>query len=412
MTQRIWSALRTATVKDTGVVFVGNTISSILGAVFYFLLARIAGPAQFGVFAVVAAVATTAVDLFDVGINAAVINYASRLETRSSSLRSALTRKIWISAVITLIIILAAPIISGLLGQPVLTDAIRWAAILVPTKALFSFVRSGLQAVKLFVLDAVLDILSSVVRLGLFCVFIFGFSFNPVMAAIWGYAIGLFLPAVVATKKIWRMMGKLGNNNANASGFTSYQSYMTAAFGLSAISGRLDVFFLTRLTTLEAVGLYQAAFRLFMPVQQLSSSLSRVLAPRFGGFGDKGEAKKYLNKSLLMSAGLAILMFLTLPFLPWGIKFLYGSDFTAAAGNAFWLLGYFVVFLAATPWWAKLLYFHSNARGYAVLAGGQLIMLLILMPILINVFRSNGAAMALLGVNFIAAGAAAYLVRK
>ena len=160
MTQRIWSALRTATVKDTGVVFVGNTISSILGAVFYFLLARIAGPAQFGVFAVVAAVATTAVDLFDVGINAAVINYASRLETRSSSLRSALTRKIWISAVITLIIILAAPIISGLLGQPVLTDAIRWAAILVPTKALFSFVRSGLQAVKLFVLDAVLDILS------------------------------------------------------------------------------------------------------------------------------------------------------------------------------------------------------------------------------------------------------------
>jgi len=73
---------------------------------------------------------------------------------------------------------------------------------------------------------------------------------------------------------------------------------------------------------------------------------------------------------------------------------------------------YFAVFLAATPWWAKLLYFHSNARGYAVLAGGQLIMLLILMPILINVFRSNGAAMALLGVNFIAAGAAAYLVRK
>ena len=79
MRQKIWSALRTATVKDTGVVFVGNTISSILGAVFYFLLARIAGPAQFGAFAVVAAVATTAVDFFDVGVNAAGINYASPL---------------------------------------------------------------------------------------------------------------------------------------------------------------------------------------------------------------------------------------------------------------------------------------------------------------------------------------------
>ena len=410
LTRRARSVIRTATIKDTGIVFAGNTISSVLGAVFYFLLARVAGPAQFGVFAAVTAVATTAVDLFDVGINAAVINYASRIETRSVSLRAAFLRKVWISLIVTLIIILAAPFISGLLGQPVLTGAIRWAAILVPTKALFSFVRAGLQAAKLFFLDAVMDILSSVLRLGLFVVFIFGFSFESVWAAILSWGIGLFLPAAIASKKIWRMMGKSGNNII-APGFTSYQSYMTAAFAVSAISGRLDVFFLTRLTSLETVGWYQAAFRLFMPVQQLSSSLSRVLAPRFAGFGDKGEAKKYLNKSLLMSAGLAILMFLTLPFLPWGIKFLYGSDFTAAAGNAFWLLGYFVVFLAATPWWAKLLYFHSNARGYAVLAGGQLIMLLILMPILINVFGSNGAAAALIGVNLAAAGMAAYLVK-
>ncbi len=410
MTQRIWSALRTATVKDTGIVFAGNTISSVLGAVFYFLLARIAGPAQFGVFAVVAAVATTAVDLFDVGINAAVINYASRIETRSVSLRAAFLRKVWISLIVTLIIILAAPIISGLLGQPVLTGAIRWAALLVPTKAFFSFIRSGLQAAKLFAADAVLDILSSVVRLGSFGVFTFGLSFDPVMAAILGYAIGLFLPAAFGLKKVWRMMGKSGNNTI-ATGFTSYQSYMTAAFAMSAISGRLDVFFLTRLTSLEAVGWYQAAFRLFMPVQQLSSSLSRVLAPRFAGFGDAIEAKKYLKKSLALSFGLAVLMFLTIPFLNLGIRFLYGSSFTAATVNGYWLLIYFAVFLAATPWWAKLLYFHSNAKWYAVLAGAQLIMMLVLMPPLINVFGSNGAAAALIGANLAAAGAAAYLVK-
>jgi len=284
LTRRARSVIRTATIKDTGIVFAGNTISSVLGAVFYFLLARVAGPAQFGVFAAVTAVATTAVDLFDVGINAAVINYASRIETRSVSLRAAFLRKVWISLIVTLIIILAAPFISGLLGQPVLTGAIRWAAILVPTKALFSFVRAGLQAAKLFFLDAVMDILSSVLRLGLFVVFIFGFSFESVWAAILSWGIGLFLPAAIASKKIWRMMGKSGNNII-APGFTSYQSYMTAAFAVSAISGRLDVFFLTRLTSLETVGWYQAAFRLFMPVQQLSSSLSRVLAPRFAGFG-------------------------------------------------------------------------------------------------------------------------------
>lgn len=401
---------RTETIKDTGVVFAGNTVSSILGAIFYFLLARVAGPAQFGMFAAVAAIATTAVDLFDIGINAAIINYASRPQSRAVSLRSAAARKFWLALIVTLGIVLAAPVVAGLLGQPVLTDAIRWAAILVPAKAVFSFVRSGLQAAKSFVWDAGVDVLSSAVRLGLFGIFVFISGLDPVLAAIWGYAAGLLVPAILVAGKMRKMMaGESGN--AGLPGFTSYQSYMTAAFGLAAISGRLDVFLLARMTSLETVGLYQAAFRLFMPVQQLASSLSRVLAPRFAGFGDKNEAKKYLQKSLLLSGGLAALMFLTVPFLSWGIRLLYGSNFTGAVGNAYFLLFYFAVFLAATPWWAKLLYFHSNAKWYAVLAAGQLFLLLILMPVLINSSGPVGAAMALLVVNLAAAGAAAYLVR-
>lgn len=404
-------ALRTATIKDTGVVFAGNTVSSILGAIFYFLLARVAGPAQFGIFAAVAAIATTAVDLFDIGINAAVINFASRTETRPVSLRAALVRKFWLSLIVTLAIVLAAPIVAGLLGQPVLTGAIRWAAILVPTKAVFSFVRSGLQAAKSFVWDAGVDVLSSVVRLGLFGIFVLVSDLDPVLAAIWGYAAGLLVPAVLVAGKMRKMMAG-ESSNAGLPGFTTYQSYMTAAFALAAVSGRLDVFFLTRMTSLEAVGLYQAAFRLFMPIQQLSSSLSRVLAPRFAGFGDRAEAKKYLNKSLLMSGGLAVSMFLTVPFLSWGIRLLYGSNFGGAAGNAYFLLFYFAVFLAATPWWAKLLYFHSNAKWYAILSAGQLFLLLSLMPVLISGFGPRGAAIALLAVNLAVAGAAAYLVRK
>ena len=59
----------TATFRES-LVTVGSTVTSgILGALFYFLLARILGSRDYGAFAAVAALVTMLSSIFDLGTN-------------------------------------------------------------------------------------------------------------------------------------------------------------------------------------------------------------------------------------------------------------------------------------------------------------------------------------------------------
>lgn len=392
-------SFKTATFKDTSMVFVGNTLSSVLGAVFFFILARKAGPAVFGIFSIATAVAITAVDLFDIAINNAIISFGSKPGWRALALRNGLKRKIFFSIIFSVLLWIGIPAIIWMLGKPDIAYALKISIWLIPGKAIFSFVKTSLQAGKEFFLDSAVDILSSVFRLVVFFL-LWRAGLTPLTAALWGYILGLLLSTVIALPKIKELISVEIEDNFNHKEFTVYQSWMTLAFAVSSVSSRLDIFFLTRMVSLEAVGWYQAAFRLYMPVQQLASSISRVLAPRFASFSNRKESKIYLRKALFLSGSLAVSMFLLVPVYPWAIKFLYGSNFQGSVIFAYGLLGYFSLFLLSTPWWSRLLYYYSNARRFAILSVLQLIVLAVMIPFAISTFGGVGVVVALFGSLF------------
>lgn len=392
----ILKSFRTATFKDTTVVFMGNNLSSVLGAVFFFILAHRAGPSVFGIFSIAVAVAITAVDLFDIAINNAIISFGSKSGWMAIALKNGLKRKILLSIIFSILLWVFIPAIVWLLGKPEISYALKISVWLIPSKAIFSFVKTALQAGKEFFLDSAVDILSSVIRLlGFFILWQIGLS--PLASALWSYILGLLLSTLIALPKVRELISIEADDKFNHKEFTAYQSWMTLAFAASSVSSRLDIFFLTRMVSLEMVGWYQAAFRLYMPVQQLASSISRVLAPRFAGFSSHKESRAYLKKSLLLSGGLAVSMFLLIPVYPWAIKFLYGNNFQGSIVFAYWMMGYFSLFLFSTPWWSKLLYYHSNARKFALLSILQLMVLVVAVPISIVIFGGTGVAVALFG---------------
>lgn len=381
-------------------VFSGNLLSAVIGAVFYFSLARLAGPAGLGMFAVTLAVVVTATDLFDIALNAAIINFASREKARASTLRTALKRKLILSFGVSVGLFVLAPLAANLLSKPELTDPLRLAIWLIPSKAVFSFVRAALQAARRFVFDAAIDIVGSSLRLVFFLLGVLVIGQAPVVTALAAYAFGQLVVAAIGLAAVRKMMASAGETRHQ--GFTRYQTFMTVSFVTTAIAGRLDVLFLTRLTTLELVGWYQAAFRLFIPVQQLSSSLSRVFAPRFASFTRKLQAQEYTKKALQLSLGLSGAMFLTIPFLRLGIRLLYGPEYLEAVGLSYGLIWYFAAFLAATPVWSKLLYYHSNAKAFAYLALFQLAALAVFLPPAIIAGGGLGAAVTLTITNMAA----------
>jgi O-antigen/teichoic acid export membrane protein len=399
------SVIKTATLKDTGVVFGATIASSVLGAAFYFSLARLAGPAGFGTFAAVMAVVITITDLFDIAINASIINFATRQENRAATLRFALLRKLGLITIASTILYLLSPLIVRMLSKPELLTSLRLAVLLIPSKSLYSYVRAALQATRQFVLDATIEIGSTIIRLGFFFGGILVFHSDPVVTAIIAYASGLIMATLIGIPVVKRML-VTSQLPKQIPGFTSYQSWMTLSFIVLALAGRLDMFYLTRLTSLAEVGWYQAAFRLFMPIQGLSSSLSRVFAPRFASFTSKAQVNTYLRKAILLSSGLAASMFITVPFLRWGIKILYGPEYSQTASLSYVLIWYFAVFLTATPWWSKLLYWRSNTRTYAILAIAHLVFLLVAFPLGIIIWGAIGAAAVLVASSVFGMGLA------
>jgi len=393
---KLLNSLSTSTFKDTTIVFMGNNLSSILGAVFFFVLAHHAGPTVFGIFGIATAVAITIVDLFDIAINNAIINFGSKPSWRVLALRNGLKRKIFFSIAFSILFWICIPLIILVLGKPEITYALKISVWLIPAKAIFSFVKTALQAGKEFFLDSAVDILSSVIRLlGFFILWKIGLS--PLSSALWSYILGLLLSTIIALPKVKDLIGVEEYEKFNHKEFSVYQSWMTLAFVASSVSSRLDIFFLTRMVSLEMVGWYQAAFRLYMPVQQLASSISRVLAPRFASFSNRDESKIYLKKALFLSGGLAASMLLLIPVYPWAIKFLYGNNFQGSVVFAYWMMGYFSLFLFSTPWWSRLLYYHANARKFAILSILQLIVLAVAVPFSIIYLGGAGVAIALFG---------------
>ena len=61
------------------------------------------------------------------------------------------------------------------------------------------------------------------------------------------------------------------------------------------------------------------------------------------------------------------------------------------------MMGYFSLFLFSTPWWSRLLYYHVNARKFAMLSILQLIVLVATVPFSIATFGGAGVAVALFG---------------
>lgn len=395
MIKRILSISKTATFKDTGIVFTGNAFSAILGAFFFFYLARVAGANNFGIISTSLAAMLVLTDLFDVALNTTIVNFASKKQYQTTVLKLILKRKLLFAFIVAPLLALFAHPIANLLGHQELAFPLRLAAIGIPLKVLYTFVKAALQSNRQFIFDAIAEVSGALFRLLIFILFFHICDLPVVASAILAYSLGLGLAFLIALPRAIKLLReKISISKDFHASISRYQSWLTLSFVATAISGRLDIFALTRLGSLTAVGLYEAAFKLFIPVQQLSGSLSRVFAPRFASI-DKKQFSSYFKKTIWLSIGLALATLATLPILKPAILLLYGPEFLPTVSYARILIFYFALFILSTPWWSHLLYHQSDAKRFTFLSILQLSLLVVLLPVGIIKLGGLGAPIAL-----------------
>ncbi|SEM93552.1 oligosaccharide flippase family protein [Lihuaxuella thermophila] len=262
-----------------------------------------------------------------------------------------------------------------------------------------------------------LQVLLSVSRLfAAFSLVIFSNTPSPVYWG-WLYLLSTVVSAVVA---VIYVCIKLGLPKWKAAGLSSEMIegfYFSISFSAQSIYNSIDKTLLARLSTLEAAGIYAAAFRIvevsFTPVLSLVyASFAKFFQQ--GATGIRGSL--HFAKRLLPAAGgygllVGLGIYFTAPILP----FVLGDDYQTAVEAIRWL--------ALIPFLKSVNVFAANSltgAGYQGLRSaiqvGVALLSILLNILLIPVYSWKGAAIASLASETLLAvglwGAAWYLYKK
>lgn len=385
---------KTQTIKDASLVTIGMGLSTALSALSIFLIARFLGPSGFGLYVTTLGISIIVIDSLELAISGSIINFSSKSSKSSKEfIKYGFQLKLFLGVIIGLLFAvlsqLLAPLIHEKLAKPLLA-----ASAFIPIVFLHRFPRSVLQAQKKFLPDSSIEVVTSLFRLLFILVFYYFFNLTVITALI-SYLLGALLAFVFGSFLIsWKFINTKVSSLTRQN-FFSFQKWLTLGFVLAAIHGRIDSAILLRLAGPATTGIYQAAYRFFMPVLSFTAVLSLIFAPRFASFSDPKAAKSYLKKALLLSLSLASLVFLIIPLTPFLINLIFGADYLSAITPTRVLAFGFFAFVAGAPLAAHLVYSTKRTKTFFLIALIQLVLLVSLDLLLIPQFGATGAAIAM-----------------
>ncbi len=396
------SITKTATFRQSQITIIGTIINGILGAVFYILLARFLGPADFGLMIVSITTLTMIADIVDFGTNTGLIRHVSASLTldREKSfkfLKLAIEFKlaVWI-AVLLLGFFLSPAIAKIIFNKEALATPLRLVMIGVGGASLFSFASSALQAFQRYFIWSAVNITINFLRLIFILLLFFSGNMN-LFSGLISYIVMPFLG--FSTALLFLPISKIllvKNESSAAKQFFHYNFWVAVFTIIAAVSARLDTFLSARLLTSFDIGLYGAASQLVSVIPQLDSALGVVVAPKFASFQDNKQMLTYLKKIQLLVTGFAFLGILAIPLAVYLIPIIFGQQYGQAITPFIILFFAMLIFLISLPVHTSIIYYFSKPKVFVWVSIGHLLIIGFLGYFLISTHGVIGAAITVL----------------
>lgn len=401
------SILKTATFRQSSITFTGTILNGLLGALFYIVIARILGPAQFGLLTVAIVTMSMIADIADIGTNTGLIRFVSfnlghNKEKALRFLKLSLEIKLIVWAIVFVLIQLIAPFLATqIFHKEDLITSLRLVSLGVGGALLFSFATSALQAFQKYFLWSSVNVVTNLLRL--IFIFILGFYiqlnaenslFIYIILPFFGFFLTLFiLPtrSIFLTKNEFSLSKELFSYNIPVAVFTF----------IAAISARLDTFMTASLLTAREVGIYGAANQLVQVVPQLISALGVVAAPKFATFDNKNKMMVYFKKFQLFVTGIVLIGILTIPVSIYLIPQILGHEYVQSIGPFIILLMAMLVFLFSIPVHNSIIFYFGRPDIFIWVSLGHLLIIGGLGYFMISNYGVIGAAVTvLIGTTF------------
>ncbi|MBN7795251.1 lipopolysaccharide biosynthesis protein [Parahaliea mediterranea] len=255
---------------------IGQVVSQILRLGISLLLARLLGPAEFGLIAMAMVVVGFA-DLFkDLGTSSAMIKIE---HLQNKLVNGVFYLNLMVGAAIYAVILLLAPLFAKLYSQPDVTDILGVIALTLPITSLSLSKRALLQRELRFGCLAIIDILSAVLYGFIaICLALRGFE-------VWSLALATVAAAFFNSILIWfshSWRPSLALTFADIGEIKGWCMSMTGSHIFSYIVTQADKFLLGVFLGQVALGLYAFAQRLMeLVLSCIATPVSSVLFPAF-----------------------------------------------------------------------------------------------------------------------------------
>lgn len=399
----------TGTVKQTMITVTGTLGSGVLGAVFYIWMARVLGPAEFGIFSVAATTMALVASVSNVGTDTGLIRFVGKYigkerERALGFLKLGFVVKVAVWLTVGIIgLILARWVAVDVLKKPEITQALKISVVGVGGMLLFSFSVASLQATQRYIVWSGVMISNNLFRLGVVAALV-TVSYLSLNRALWIFALVPFFGCLIGLVFIPAFVrAKLGREIRTE--FFNYNKWVALFTVLTAISSRVDTFLTVRLLTLKEVGIYAVAVTLAGFVAQITLALATVIAPKLAAFETKEEAIEYIKKLqlfvvILAGLGLAVGVPLGYGIIP----VLFGEVYKSGFGVFVILLFAQTMFFMAVPVHMSVMYYFSYPKLFVWVALVYLVIVGGLGWILIANWGMMGAALAVFvaqSVNFV-----------
>ena len=402
---RIFSKVRLAidpVTRGWAVVTSAGVVRLALGFVASLVIARVLGPAAFGIYAVLAAAIGIVGALAEGGLTeAAVLRIASVWPHQVALAESRAKAFFWLRLALAAVVVAAACVaarpVADLLLNGIDDGLLRWALLGIVATAASGAVSAMLQATGAFGRMSSLTLintgLTALLAIGLAAVGKLDLVSALVVLGI-GTSVATFAAGAAMPRTGWGFglppVGELREEAVNLFG-TGRWLWLASLFAMLAANA--EVLILNRWAALPLVGAYALALNLATKVDVVNHSLYTVLLPGVARLDEPAQIRSYLRRGLLRGAAIALALLVLVPLAEPFITLFYGAEFAQAVGFFRLLLGVTIFDVLLTPF-LLLPLAYRRARLMAAADGLRALTLIGVAIAVIPVYGATGAIIA------------------
>ncbi len=327
----ILSKIKSKTLQDLLKVLSGNIVAQGIGFLTIIIISRDLGPEQYGVFSLLVAIFTIAIQVSDFGVSTSYVKYVSENLAKAKEIFvTVILSKIVLSLLVITILYFSSGFISDFFFETrQYQGLIEIVAVAILFHTLFGVIVSHFQAIQNFKVFAYLNIAHNFLKLMSVVIVTLVFSQEKHLEYFMlTYAFLVVALILAISLKNYRLFSYIKQFNLNyfiqiyKLGFWIFLSSLA-----TMIIMRLDIMMLQKMSTPSEVGYYSVAMNLAMILPLITGSLTATLLPKMDQFLKNNSIKEYVKKVLSKTkyvVGILLVLEILAPFI---ITVLFGNAY-------------------------------------------------------------------------------------